>query len=439
MKSHPAYHIAHIPLDRQLLALPQLTDGDHGHYLVFWWDQMALGDLYLAPKEELTSSTYKLKVIEAIRPAVNQYASALGLQDNWVQWLENGNSADWAAWMEGVFAKTLPKPLPSKVDVSVVICTRNRSVQLEQCLIRLRELQCLPVEVIVVDNAPSDNSSQQVVRRFEEVLYVKEPRAGLDIARNTGVKKASAPIVAYVDDDVTVHPLWVYRVWETFQNPETAAMTGLVIAAELQTEAQFIFEKHWSFNRGYQGKWYDANFFQKNLALGPPVWEIGAGANMAFRKSVFEEVGYFDELLDVGAAGCNGDSEMWFRILAQGHTIHYNPKAIVYHEHRKELSGLQKQIFFYMRGFTTAALLQQEQQQQANYKRRLWRVFPKYYVFLALRGFPRYRYRTSTLWSEVKGIVSGYRFYLRNREASTSPKQHTAPSKSLKAAIEVTP
>jgi GT2 family glycosyltransferase len=188
----------------------------------------------------------------------------------------------------------------------------------------------------------------------------------------------------------------------------------LVIASELSTEAQLIFEKHWSFNRGYIDKIYDANYFESTLSKGPEVWEIGAGANMAFRKSVFEKTGCFNELLDAGAAGCSGDSEMWFRVLAEGYTIFYNPRAVVYHEHRRDLEGLKKQIFYYMRGFTTAALLQQKLCPESGYVKRL-RSFPRYYRSLIANGFPGYPFQFQTIWNEIKGVLSGLRFFNKNK------------------------
>jgi hypothetical protein len=127
--------------------------------------------------------------------------------------------------------------------------------------------------------------------------------------------------------------------------------------------------------------------------------------------------------LTYDAAGCNGDSEMWYRILHAGSSIHYNPRAIVFHEHRKETDGLKKQLFFYMRGFTVAALLQQKQQQEAGYKRHLFRVLPKYYAGLIKRGFPRYQSRTSTIWAEMKGIVSGLIFYRKHESQLLKSKR----------------
>jgi GT2 family glycosyltransferase len=78
-----------------------------------------------------------------------------------------------------------------------------------------------------------------------------------------------------------------------------------------------------------------------NISCGVPAWDVGAGANMAFRKTVFEKVGYFDERLDVGASGCSGDSEYWYRIMAEGFTCRYFPHIYVYHQHRESWDDLK--------------------------------------------------------------------------------------------------
>ena len=413
--AHLPYQITHFYLDEQH-RLPELNSDQQGNYLVFWWKEIALGHIFLEPGKKILENEYYSKLIAAINPAIEFYGKNQGLlQEQWQQLLINKNFEGWANWMQTVFSTWLPVDIPKSVPVSVIICTHKRTPYLQLCLQLLQKQRCLPEEIIVVDNAPSDDSTQTLVKQFNNVIYVKEPRAGLDIARNTGVRNASQPVVAFVDDDVTVHPFWVYRVWETFREPVTTAMTGLVIAAELETEAQYIFEKHWSFNRGYTDVLYGSSFFSSTLLKGPPVWKIGAGANMAFRKAIFEEVGYFDELLDAGAAGCNGDSEMWYRILAAGHNIHYNPRAIVYHEHRRKMKDLKKQIFYYMRGFITAMLFQQRQYPEAGYKRHIFQVLPVSYMRLLGEGFPRYGYRYRTMWEEVKGIISGLAFYYKNR------------------------
>jgi glycosyltransferase involved in cell wall biosynthesis len=412
----PLYTIKHIRLDQPHAPLHTFCLVPRS-YLVFWWEHVALGHVYVEARERLTTEAFYAKLRKALKPALQQYAPELAENDTaWQQLFTEGYTAAGAAALQGALARHKPESIPGEVAVSVVICTRNRAAYLEKCLEQLHQLRCVPQEIIVVDNAPLDDSSYLVAAKYKKVVYVKEPRAGLDIARNTGALNATCEVVAFTDDDVLVHQMWVYWVWQTFQNESIEAMTGLIIAAQLHTRAQVNFEKYWSFNRGYADKVYTGDFIHSTLSIGPPVWEIGAGANMAFRKSVFEQVGLFNEYLDVGAAGCNGDSEMWYRILAKGMAIQYNPRAIVFHEHRKETGRLKHQLFYYMRGFTVAALLQQRQKEEAGYKRHLYSVLPKYYLQLIRKGFPYYRSRTSTIWAEMTGIVSGLLYYRRNQK-----------------------
>ena len=398
MKFYP-YHITHLHLNAEEITPPDVAN--NAAYVVLWWKEIPIGELFIEQGATLTSRDFTQEVIKAIAPAVDQYAGHHTGQYN-------------LNALQKVFSPYTNIELPATVDISIVICTRNRSAYVKQCLHSLNQLACTPKEIIVIDNAPPDELTKNVVSEFPNVTYYKEPRPGLDIARNAGIQQSTTPIVAFVDDDVTVHPHFAYWTWKTFEDSSVGAMTGLVLAASLETEAQYIFEKEWRFNRGYQDKVYDSNFFNSTLKWGPPVWQIGAGANMAFRKSILQQTGIFDERLDVGAAGCNGDSELWFRILAKGFSISYNPRAVVIHEHRREMKALQKQLFNYMRGFTTAALIQQKYCTQAGYYRHLFLRLPKWYLKELGKGFPKYKKHT-TIFSEIKGMFSGLLFYQKHK------------------------
>lgn len=398
--------VCHVDLKEKFsFSIPQVEG--IGYYLVFWVDNIPLGHLYLRKNDQIGNTELVHQIVQSINPSIFYYSKKR------VDVLDV-NFHDLVLRNVNNLFPEQPEDYKA-LDISVVVCTRNRSTQLKRCLDSLLQQRVLPSEIIIVDNAPTDDATEVLAKKYDCVVYVKEPRLGLDIARNTGARVAKSSIVAYTDDDVIFHPLWVFNVWQSFQNPKIKAMTGLIIAASLETQSQQIFEQFWSFNRGYVDKIYNADFFNDTLEEGPPVWEIGAGANMAFRKEVFDSVGYFDERLDVGAAGCNGDSEMWYRILAAGYEIHYNPRAVCYHEHRREMRGLQKQLFFYMRGFTAAALIQQQANRNARYKLLLFKKFPAYYLRLFVRGFLKKDLRHKTLWSEIRGIISGVRFYLQNK------------------------
>jgi glycosyltransferase involved in cell wall biosynthesis len=407
------YIIYHHQLEDQKQEVVFMQIEESGYYCVFWWKQLPIGHLYIEKNERLSEDQLNQKILAAIKPAIDFYLKKNKLTLDYEEAFLSKNPS-FITMMESIFSPYVQNSFPEKVNVSVVICTRNRSESLKLCLNSLHQQVSVPEEIIVVDNAPTDDSTKIVTEQFLNVIYCREVRPGLDIARNTGAKKAKSSIVAYTDDDVQVHQTWTYKVWEAFSDKNIQAITGLVISTSLDTESQQIFEKYWGFNKGYQDILFKKDFVNNGFA--PRVWEIGAGANMAFRRSVLEEVDFFDERLDVGAAGCSGDSEIWYRILAAGHIIQYDPRVVVFHEHRKEMSALHKQVFNYMRGHAASVLIQDVQNKNEGYKKYLYYSLPKYYIHLLRQGFPNYSFRYQTLFSEIKGLISGIRFYNRNRK-----------------------
>lgn len=301
-----------------------------------------------------------------------------------------------------------PAPLPC----SLVICTRDRPDDLARCLASLRVQSHAPDEVIVVDNAPRDDRTRQAALAAG-ATYVREDRPGLDIARNAGVRAARHAIVAYTDDDVVLHPRWLERLLLAFDAPDIMAVTGLVLPAELETEAQQWFERCWGFGRGYRRLDFGPGYYAATRHDGCPAWHVGAGASMAFRREAFGQVGGFDERLDAGAAGCSGDSEFWHRLLAAGWRCRYEPSSVAFHYHRRSLDALGRQVHAYARGHAAALLVQYERTREAGNLRRLWRTLPLHYARKAAR---RLRHgRTPDTWflgAEIRGTLSGIAFYL---------------------------
>jgi glycosyltransferase involved in cell wall biosynthesis len=430
MSAVSPYSIRHVQLEELLDFYPEIKNNER-YYCTFWWKHIPLGHLFLEEQEVEDPGAFQQKVLNAIHPCIAYYntKSAAAQTNNPMPfWQQDFNG--FSSVMESIFSNYRVISPPQKVDVSVIICTHNRSRELKRCLDSLRNQICQPQEIIVVDNAPKDTSTSLLVEQYKEMIYVKETRAGLSIARNRGLRLANAPIVAFADDDVTLHPFWTYEVWKTFLSPEIGAMTGLIIASSLETESQQIFERYWGFNKGYKDKIYDIEFIQGRLKKAPPVWEIGAGANMAFRKSLFDMVGYFDEQLGAGASGCSEDSEMWLRVLWNGFYIQYNPHAIVFHEHRKRMKDLRKQMFSYTKGHIVAAFIQHRKHPTLGYKKRIFNEYPVYYLRRLIKGFPSYRLKDKTLFYEILGWFSGILFFMRNHTShpltadSISAKNH---------------
>jgi GT2 family glycosyltransferase len=236
-------------------------------------------------------------------------------------------------------------PPTRRPTVSVAVCTRNRTAHLARCLEALQALDPAPHEILVVDNAPETDDTRRLVDRCARVRYLLEPTAGLDHARNRAIASAGGDIVAFTDDDVVVDPAWARAVQQAFADPDVMAVTGLVLPFELETEAQQLFERYGGFARGFERRWFRVGPGESASRLHLGTGKFGTGANMAFRRSVFDEIGTFDPALDVGTVtNGGGDLEMFFRILDAGHVLMYEPNALVWHRHRREYDGLREQI-----------------------------------------------------------------------------------------------
>jgi glycosyltransferase involved in cell wall biosynthesis len=303
--------------------------------------------------------------------------------------------------------------LDPQQSVSVVICTRDRPDELRRCLSSLPQQSYVPREVIVVDNASRDGQTREVAEAAR-AIYVREDRPGLDIARNTGALRATSEIVAYTDDDVLLHPRWLERMVAAFDAPQIGAVTGLVLPAELATMAQLHFETFWTFGQGYERRDHDTVGFASAKGAVYPAWKVGAGASMAFRREVFNKIGRFDERLDVGQAGCSGDSEYWYRLLANGYVCRYEPASIAFHFHRRTWEGLSSQIYHYMRGHAAALMVQYERTGIAANRKRAFYGMPRWYAARLLsrvcgKKTPADRF----LKEEIMGYFSGLLFYYK--------------------------
>jgi GT2 family glycosyltransferase/SAM-dependent methyltransferase len=274
--------------------------------------------------------------------------------------------------------------------VAVAVCTRDRPQSLERCLRSIASAAPGPDELLVVDNGLDGGPTRAVVSRFPKARYIAEARPGLSAARNAAIRDSSSDALAFVDDDVVVHPRWLAPLRRAFDDDRVMAVTGLVLPAELETEAQVAFETtHGGLGLGYHGAHYDRGFLRATVAYGMPAWKIGAGANMALRRSAFDLVGNFDERLGAGAAGCSEDSELWYRLIAEGWACRYEPDSVVFHHHRRDAAALARQIHDYTRGHVAALFVQFARFHHPGNLRRALLALPNWFARRTVREVAR--------------------------------------------------
>ncbi len=242
-------------------------------------------------------------------------------------------------------------PLPL---VTVAVCSRDNAATLDLCLKSVTGIDYPRLDLLVIDNAPSSSATEVLVRsKYPGLRYIREPRPGLDWARNRAIAEAKGEIIAYADDDVVIDPRWVRALSRPFvEDPEVMAVTGLVAPYEFETDSQVLFELRGGFGKGFQRKWYRSEQTRHIAWRYGGAGQYGTGANMAFRRALFERIGHFDPALDGGTvARGGGDLDIFFRVVKEGFLLVYEPAAMVFHRHRRTHQALRRQMSDWGIGF----------------------------------------------------------------------------------------
>ena len=238
---------------------------------------------------------------------------------------------------------------------SVVISTRDRPDLLARCLSSLLTLNYPRYEVIVVDNAPSTSATadfiQQMYADEPKIRYVREDHPGASWGLNRGIVEARGDIIAITADDVVVDTHWLTGLAMGFRIAENVTcVTGLILPLELETPAQFLFESYVDFTKGFSRRIFDLREHRSKNSSYPYIegpFSVGAGASMACTASFLRSEGGFDPALKIGE-----DIATFFGVIVNGHCLVYEPASLLYHQHRRDYTALQKQIYGYGVGFT---------------------------------------------------------------------------------------
>lgn len=221
-------------------------------------------------------------------------------------------------------------------QLTVVIATYNRAELLEGALRALASQEVaasLKWEVVVVDNNSYD-ATAQVVTAFSKtavipVRYVFEPQQGVSHARNRGIAEAGGSILAFTDDDVLPAPDWIAQVVAAIGRWSAHGVGGRILPRWEAAPPQWLTANRHLLNRLTVMDFGESRLLPFPMQDRPQVW----GANMAFRRELFETVGGFDS--HVGMVGTKlfrgEDVELINRALARGLRIAYDPALTVLH------------------------------------------------------------------------------------------------------------
>jgi glycosyltransferase involved in cell wall biosynthesis len=216
---------------------------------------------------------------------------------------------------------------------SVIICSFNRSKLLEASLrsVIKQDFQSDKFEIILVDNNSSDDTRATVEKIASmspvKITYLLEMKQGLSYARNAGIIASRGEILVFTDDDIRAEESWLRNLVSVFDAPEVAGAGGPLKPA-------------WPFERP---AWLTDDMLPA-IAVSefPTACDTGEfkgpdypwGANIAFRRDVFEYAGMFP--INLGRIDTNllsnEELEICRKIEARGLRIRFAPNAVIHHK-----------------------------------------------------------------------------------------------------------
>jgi glycosyltransferase involved in cell wall biosynthesis len=199
--------------------------------------------------------------------------------------------------------------------VSVVVPTRNRATllpRLVECLSRSEGVE--RVEVLIVDDSSSDATPQTLaeLRDANQIRALRTDRpSGAAAARNVGWRNASAPIVAFTDDDCRPDRLWLRRLLDAFDAADDAADI---------VQGRTTFDPDEAFGAGPFSQVVSVETFTGQFET----------SNVAYRRAVLDDVGGFDE--HFGGDSYGEDVDLAWRAIERGARATFVGEAVVVHD-----------------------------------------------------------------------------------------------------------
>lgn len=216
--------------------------------------------------------------------------------------------------------------------VSVVVPALNCEGDVEgfAASLRLQTYSSARFETIVVDNGSTDNTFE--LARQAGFVTLRRPERGRARALNTGIAKARGDYILTTDLSCRPEPDWIERIAVTFAaHPSAACVAGEIRLLNTGDGPAIRFQER-------------TNYMSPMLALARtrlPFLPFADGANASFRRSLFSEIGGFEESFVKGA-----DVEICYRMFVlTRHSIVFDRHAVVWEAGEPTLRALLHQRF----------------------------------------------------------------------------------------------
>lgn len=235
--------------------------------------------------------------------------------------------------------------------ISLLIPTMNRPGNIDRLLGSLQDfgyLKRLDLKPVVVDSSHDDATKRMCLTYPAD--YIRAEGLGKSSAMNVAIQQLSSEYVGFLDDDIEImNGSWLDNLMSNFANKEVGYVSGRVVAVERSTDAQDKWEEKGALNKGGKRIEVGRDFFKRVRLQGLQVQLVTMGANHVVRREVLNKVGLHDERFGPGQpiGGAGADLDLTYKVLMHGHSIVYDPTAVVGHHHPESMDELRSKLFVY--------------------------------------------------------------------------------------------
>jgi glycosyltransferase involved in cell wall biosynthesis len=230
-----------------------------------------------------------------------------------------------------------------RATITAIVCAFNEAPILPACLHSLLSQTRPPDEIVVVNNASTDETAA-VARAVPGVRVVEEPIKGLVAAREAARRVATGDLLAYVDADCRVPLQWLERMEQRFlRRPAVVAVSGPYRFYDWDATGRLLI-------RAYDLVVAPPTHFLVHYALGAGA--ILHGGNFVARAPALDRIGGFDVSIEFHGE----DTNVGRRLTPLG-SIELAPECWVWTSARRYHAMGKRRVFgLYVRNFWSEIL-----------------------------------------------------------------------------------
>lgn len=298
------------------------------------------------------------------------------------------------------------------ISVSIVILLYNSREDLVECIPSLLSQTYQDFEIVVVDNASTDNSEEFLRTNYPEIKIIQTGKnLGYAAGNNEGFKVSKGKYIVVVNPDTVAEPEWLDELIKPLENDITIAATTSKILTyyqkdKINTCANKNHPTGLTFCRGLDKSLYEFEDYQEVSAV--------SGCSFAIRTDILNSINGFDSDFFLYLE----DADLSWRLRFVGGKIMYVPRSVIYHKFKlsitpwKEFYLERNRYLMLLKNFDSATLLF---------------LLPSLLVTEivtmghAILNGPKY----------IKGKLSAYLWIIRNIETVSTKRRETLSKKKI--------